>query len=77
MKNALAAILCVLCLSGCALFGESNTIVNTCAPVKPWTAEEQGEMLKDLRALPSNSLLIPAFEDYASMRAVARACAAN
>lgn len=44
--------------------------------VKKWSIEEQAQMANDISRLPNNSILIPAMEDYARMRAEARAASA-
>lgn len=44
--------------------------------VKNWSVEEQAQMANDISRLPNNSILIPAMEDYARMRAEARAASA-
>ena len=71
-KNALAVGICALTLilTGCA----APAVVN-CPPVKEWTPQEEENMALVVNRLPIDSPVVGVFEDYARMRAEARACA--
>lgn len=45
-----------------------------CLEVKEWTKAELREMADAVDALPADSILVAALEDYGRMRAAARAC---
>lgn len=51
---------------------------SACAPAHPcpslheWTPFEQRQMADQIKDLPESSMLIPALEDYASLRAACR-----
>lgn len=66
------ACLAILWLSGCA-----SDVVSTCQPVRYWTPEEQDHLYIAVHNLDDHSPIIAAMEDYASMRAAAKACQAD
>jgi len=64
------ALLALILLTGCA----SSSVSNACPPLRPWTNDQQDTMAAEIDMLPPGSLLIPAMEDYAKLRAEIRAC---
>lgn len=47
-------------------------VVTDSPALKPWTADEQREILAEEKRLGPDSILIPALEDYHRMRAALR-----
>ena len=45
-----------------------------CLPLRHWSVQDQFNMATDIKALPEGSVLVPAFQDYITMRAETRAC---
>ena len=69
MKYALLPLILSLC--ACAT---SHPSAPACLQVRQWSIVEQQNMKADLETLPKDSPVLPAFSDYARMRAEARAC---
>lgn len=67
------ALLVLLFLAGCA----SQGVATACPALHQWTTSQQDTLAAELDMLPPGSLLIPAMEDYAKLRAEVRACNAE
>jgi hypothetical protein len=69
----IAVALGIVTLSGCAATVPPVVTV-ACPPVRSYTLAQEQQLGAAVQALPPDSPLIPAMEDYGAMRKVARAC---
>ena len=68
MTRLLTLLIVTLWLSGC------GTTSSDCPPLKTYSAAFQDRLADELAALPSGSALGVAMVDYATLRAMIRAC---
>ena len=71
---AVAPLIAMLWLTGCAAGGSDRGGPGACPPVVDYTAAEQVRAAGEVEALPEGAMLVRMLRDYAVLRDQARAC---